>query len=140
MRGDLTPFSAAGVATSLDRRRVDQEFGRRTAGRGQGVEDVHPDAFGRPAHETIVEHLARTVDRRRIDLATTRLQHVDDPADHAAVVGSRHAARVRRKMRHEPSILKVVQPKIIPFRERSPFGDLESRNEQSGNRFYRSGA
>jgi len=35
----------------------------------------------------------------------------------------------------KPSKLGVIQPKIISFHEGAPFGDLESRNERSGNPF-----
>ena len=125
---------------SLDRRGVDQHFRGRPAGRCQGVEDVHPDAFGRPAHEAIVERLARTVDRRRINPTRTGLQNVNDAADDAPVVGSRLATRIRRKMWRQPSELCVVQPKVIPIHSRSPLGDLESRNPQTAKPIYGSGA
>jgi len=125
---------------SLDRRGVDQHFRRRATGRCQGVEDVHPDAFGRPAHEAVVERLARAVDARCIGPTRTRLQHVNDAADDAPIVSSRLAARIRRKMWRQPSELRVVQPKVIPIHARSPLGDLESRNPQTAKPIYGSGA
>jgi len=124
---------------SLDRRGVDQHFRGRAAGRCQGVEDVHPDAFGCPAHEAIVERLARAIDGRRIDPTRTGLQHVNDPADDAPVVSSRLAARIRRKMWSQPSELSVVQPKVIAIHSRSPLGDLESRNPRTAKPIYGSG-
>ena len=62
------------------------------------MEYVDPDAFGRPAHEAIVKGLARAVDGGRIDPAPAGLQHMDDAADHAAVIDARFAACVVGKM------------------------------------------
>ena len=54
-------------------------------------------------HEAILEHLAWTIDGRRVDPAsTTGIQHMNDPADDAAVIDSRLAARVGRQMRLKP--------------------------------------
>lgn len=125
---------------SLDRRRVDQHFRWRTARRRQGLEDIHPNAFGRPAHEAIVEGLAGTVDGRGIDPSTPRLQHVNDATDDPSVVDPRFASRVRRKMRLKPRELVVAQPEIISIHQWSPFGDHESRNAPPVNPLYGSGA
>lgn len=125
---------------SLDRRTVDQHFRRWPTGRCQRLEDVDPNAFGRPAHEAIVERLARTVDRRGVDPATTGSQHVNDPADDPAVIHPRFAARIGGKMRLKPLELSFVQPETVSIHQASPFGDLESRNDQFGNPVYRSGA
>jgi hypothetical protein len=124
---------------SLDRRRVDQHLRRWPAGRCQGMKDVGPDAFGRPAHEAIVERLARTVDARGVDPAATGLQNMNNPADDPAVVYSRLAACIRRKMRFKPRELSVVQPEAISIHRRSPFGALESQNTRFGNPLYGSG-
>src|SRR6202049_1673117 len=125
---------------SLNRRRVDQHLRRRAAGRCQGVEVVHPDTFGRPAHKTIVERLARTIDRRRIGPATAGLQHMHDPADHATIIDPGFAPGIARKMGLKPSELPFFQPKIISIHPWSPFGNLESRNAPAGNPLYGSGA
>lgn len=125
---------------SLHRRGIDQHLRRRAAGRSQSLEDVAPDAFGRPAHETIVERLARTIDGRCVDPASTGLQHMNDPADDAAVIDSRLAARIGRKMRLQPRKLSLTQPEIVSIHQRSPFGDFESRNDRNGNPVYGSGA
>jgi len=125
---------------SLHRRGVDQHLRRRTARRCQGVEDVHPDASGGPAHEPIVERLARTIDGRGVGPPSAGLQDMDDPADDAAIVDPWLASRIGRKMRLKPRELPLVQPKIISIHQRSPFGDLESRNAQNGNPVYGSGA
>ena len=124
---------------SLDRRGVDQHLRRRAAGRCQGMENIHPNAFGRPAHEAIVQRLLRTIDRRRVDPATAGLQHMDDPADDAPVIDPRFAASVGRKMRREPRELPLVQPELIAIHDGSPFGNLESQNVPTGNPLYGSG-
>ena len=125
---------------SLDRRRVDQHLCRWPAGRCQGMKDVDPDAFGRPAHEAIVERLARTVDARGVDPATTGLQHMHDSANDPAIIHPRFATCVGGKMRLKPRELSFVQPKTVPIHQWSPFGDLESRNASIGNPVYGSGA
>ena len=125
---------------SLDRRRVDQHLCRWPAGRCQGMKDVDPDAFGRPAHEAIVERLARTVDARGVDPATTGLQHMHDSANDPAIIYPRFATCIGGKMRLEPLELPVVQPETVPIHQWSPFGDFESRNVLIGNPVYGSGA
>lgn len=124
----------------LDRRRVDQHLRRGAAHRCQRMEDVFPNAFGRPPNEAIVERLARAVDGRRINPATPGLQHMDDAADDPAVIDPGLAPRIGGKMRLKPRKLAVVQPETVSIHHRSPFGDLESRNARPGNPFYGSGA
>jgi hypothetical protein len=80
---------------SLDGRGIDQDLLGWTTGRGQGMEDVLPDAFGRPADETIVERLAWAVGRRGIDPAATALQHMNDPADDTAIINPWFACLVQ---------------------------------------------
>ena len=121
---------------SLDRRTVDQQLRRRTSGRGQGVEDRLPNALLGPADKAVVERLARTIDRRRIDPSAAGLKDMDDPADDAAVIDPRFATRVGRKIRLKPRELPLVQPEIALFHHRSPFGDLESRNAKFTKTFY----
>lgn len=125
---------------SFDRRGIDQHPRRRTACRRQGPEDVRPNAFRRPAHEAIVECLAWSIDRRRIDPAAAGFEHMDDPADDPPVVHTRLAPRVSRKKRFKPRELLLAQPETISIHEWSPFGDLESRNAPIGNPLYGSGA
>ena len=124
---------------SLDRRGVDQHLRRRAAGRCQGMENIHPNPFGRPAHEAIVQRLLRTIDRRRVDPASARLQHMNDPADDAAVIDPWFAAGVGW-MRRKPRELPLIKPELIAIHDGSPFGDLESQNDPSGNPLYGSGA
>src|ERR1700729_3995654 len=124
---------------SLDCGGVDQHFRRWATGRCQCMKDVDPDALGRPAHEAIVERLARTVDARRVDPAATGLQHMHDAADHPAIIDPRFAARIGGKMRLKPRELPLVQPETVSIHQWSPFGDLESRNARFGNPVYGSG-
>src|ERR1700722_4287499 len=92
------------------------------------------------AHEAIVERLARTVDTRRVDPAATGLQHMHDAADHPPIIDSRLATCIGRKMQLKPRELPFVQPEAVSIHQRSPFGDLESRNGRFGNPVYGSGA
>jgi hypothetical protein len=82
--------------------------------------------LGRPAPETVVERLARVIDRRRILPPAAGNQHMDDAAENPTIIDARLAACVGRKMRLKPFKLLVVQPKISLIHQRSPFGDLES--------------
>ncbi len=118
---------------SFDRRGVDQQFGRWPAGRCQGRENVYPHAFGGPAHKSVVQRLPRAIDGRRISPATAGFQDMHDATDHPAIIDPRLAARIGRKMRREPGKLSLIQPKMIVIHDRSPFGDLESRNAPAVN-------
>ena len=71
---------------SLHCRTVDQHLRRRTTGRSQGMEDGLPNPFGRPAHEAIVERLARAIDGRRIDPAAAGFEHMNNPANDAPII------------------------------------------------------
>ena len=121
---------------SLHGRGIDQHLLRWSVGQCQGMEDIRPDTLGRPAHEAIVERLARAIDGWRIDPTAAGLQDMDDPADDAAVIDPWLAARVGRKMRLKSCKLSRTQPEIGPIHQRSPFGDFESRNGRCGNLFY----
>jgi hypothetical protein len=59
------------------------------------MKDVDPDALGRPAHEAIVERLARTVDGRGVDPTATGFQHMHDTADDPAIVHPRFCREYR---------------------------------------------
>ena len=97
----------------LHGRGVDQHLGGRPTGLGQGLEQITPDPLGRPAHETIVEGLLRAVDLTRgVRPTPARLQHVNDPADHAAVIDTLLASGVCRQVRTDPRKLLVGQPKL----------------------------
>ena len=104
------------------------------------MEDILPDAFRRPADETIVERLARTVGRRGIDPAATAFQHMNDPADDTAIINPWFATCVARKMRLKPCKLRVAKPERISIHQWSPFGDLESRRVPIRESVYGSGA
>ena len=81
------------------------------------MEDILPDAFGRPADETIVERLARTVGRRGVDPAATALQHMNDPADDTAIINPWFAACVAWKMRLKPCKLPVAKPERVSIHQ-----------------------
>jgi hypothetical protein len=90
------------------------------------MEDIFPDPSGRPADESIVERLVRTVGRRGVDPAATALQHMNDPADDTAIINPWFATCVARKMRLKPCKLLVAKPESVSIHQWSPFGDLET--------------
>lgn len=67
---------------------IDENVRRYTGRSRQGVKDLRPDALGRPSDILIIERLPLTIFGGRVDPVAVRLQNVDDPADHAAVVAS----------------------------------------------------
>ena len=113
-----SPFSARGRAVRLHGRGVDEHLGRGTAGAGQSMEEIDPDALGGPADIAVIKRLAWPIIRRRIDPAPAGLQDIDDAADHAAVVNSRLASRIRRQIRLDPRELRLREPKTIPIHPR----------------------
>src|ERR1044071_600752 len=119
---------------------ADQHVCRWAACTGQSMEDVHPYALGSPAHEAIVERLARAIDSGCIDPAAARLQDVDDALNPPPIIDTLLAARVGWQMRHQPRELPVTQPEILSLHPWSPFGDLESEIRPRRNPVYRSGA
>ena len=90
---------------SLDRRRVDQHLSWWPAGRRQGMKDVDPDAFGRPAHEAIAERLAWTVEGRSVDPAaapTVAMKFLREKFVNGAIGFSLNATRYEMRVRFEP--------------------------------------
>ena len=83
------------------RRGVDQDFHGRPTCLRERVEQVHPNALGGPADIAIVESFPRPVFRWRVDPATAGLEHLNDAADDASVIGPCLAARVGGKMRRD---------------------------------------
>ena len=71
---------------SFDRSRVERQRDGIFAGLGQRFKDCAPSPALGPAVEAIVDGRVRTVFTRAIAPSRARLQHVNDPADDAAVV------------------------------------------------------
>ena len=111
--------ATAASARRTRRRAVEQDLRRRAARRDEDLEQLAPDALRRPADEAVVQGLARTVTRRRVDPAPARLQDMDDAADHPAIVHPRHAARLFRQQWRQPSPLDVAQPEFLRHPNRS---------------------
>lgn len=97
----------------LHGRGIDEHLGGGTASLGQGLEQIGPDALGRPAHEPVVERLPRAIDLAwRIRPTPARLQYIDDAADHPTVIDALLAPRICRQMRLNLRKLCVRQPKL----------------------------
>ena len=115
-----SPFSARCRAVRFDMRRVDH---LRVCGApvlSKLSEQIFPDATPCPAHKAVIDRRRRTISFWAIAPAAAALEHVYDPADHAAVVCSLDAAHIRRQMRFNPSPLPVAQPEQIPAHRSSP--------------------
>ena len=85
----------------LDCQRIDQNFGRWPAGRGESMENIRPNALRRPSNETVIERLVRATDLRRVNPPASLLQNMHDPADHPPIINFWLAARIRRQKRHQ---------------------------------------
>lgn len=96
---------------SFDRGRVERQSDSIFAGLGQRFKDGAPSPALGPAVETIVDGRVRAVFTRAVAPSRTRLQHVNDPADNAAVVVPLRSRQSRRQMRLDTCPLPVVQPK-----------------------------
>src|SRR3954462_12726514 len=119
---------------SLDCRTVDEELCRRTARSRKRVEEVHPQTLRGPSNIAIVEGLAGTINARRVDPASARLQHMHDAADPPPIVDPRLAPRAGRQMRCDPRELLIRQPEMIATHRRPSSGRGESRNHPHANR------
>ena len=91
---------------------VDENLCGRPACLRQSVKEIDPDAFLGPADIAVVERFLRPVFRRRVDPSTAGFEHMDDAADHPAVVDARLAARIGGKMRRDLLKLRVCQPEL----------------------------
>ena len=96
---------------SFDRGRVERQRDGIFAGLGQRFKDGAPSPALGPAVEAIVDSRVRAVFTRAVAPSRTRLQHVNDPADNAAVVVPLRSRQSRRQMRLDTCPLPVVQPK-----------------------------
>ena len=96
---------------SFDRSRVERQRDGIFAGLGQRFKDRAPSLALGPAVEAIVDGRVRTVFTRAIAPSRPRLQHVNDPADDAAVVVPLRSPQSCRQMRLDTRPLPVIQPK-----------------------------
>ena len=96
---------------SFDRGRVERQRDSIFAGLGQRFKDCAPSPALGPAVEAIVDGCVRAVFTRAIAPSRTGLQHVNDPADDAAVVVPIRPRQSRRQMRLDTCPLPVIQPK-----------------------------
>jgi hypothetical protein len=96
---------------SFDRGRVERQRDGIFPGLGQRFKDGAPSPTFGPAVEAIVDGRVRTIFTRAIAPSRPRLQHVNDPADNAAVVFPRRSLQPARQMRLNTRPLPVIQPK-----------------------------
>ena len=97
----------------LHGRGVDEHLGWRTACPRKRLEEVHPHALGGPADVPVVEGLVGSVEARRINPARARLEHMNDAADHSAIIDPRLASRDGGQVWLDPRKLLLCQPETI---------------------------
>lgn len=81
----------------LQMRAVDHQPFQQSGRRRELGEDVGEHAEAAPADKPVVERLVRAIAAWRIFPLQTMADHVDDPADHPAVVHPGKPARARKK-------------------------------------------
>ncbi len=77
------------------------------------MENICPDAFGRPPHKPVVEGFVRPVEFWRVRPAASGLKDMDNPADHPAVINPGLATGISWKKRLKPRKLVVIEPKTL---------------------------
>ena len=114
---------------------VDEHLSWRTAGTRQHMEQINPHALCRPTDIAVVEGLVGSVDARRIDLPSAGLQHVDDAADHPAVIDPSLASCVGRQVGPDTRELIVRKPEAILVHERPPDEAVNHKTAAGSNGF-----
>ena len=114
---------------------VDQNLGRRSAGRRQRDEQILPHTPRRPSDEPVVECLARPIDRWSIDLAPARLHTMDDAADHPSVIDPGNAPHLMWQHRPQPLELLLTQPELAQVHA-PVIAEPESQSGHRGNPVY----
>ena len=114
---------------------VDQNLGGRPARCRQSCKQILPHTLRRPAHEPVVERLARSIASRRIDPAPARLHDMDDSADDPPVIDTGDATYLVRQQRLKPLKLPIAQPKLAQILA-PDVAELESHPSLKGNPVY----
>jgi outer membrane usher protein FimD/PapC len=114
---------------SFDRGRVERQRDGIFPGLGQRFKDCTPSPALGPAVEAIVDGRIRAVLTRTVAPSRTGLQHVNDPADDAAVVVSRRSPQPRWQMTLNTRPLSIIQPKQPRAHSPAP----ESKRWRQGN-------
>ena len=105
---------------SLDRGRVERQRDGIFTGLGQCFKDCAPSPALGPAVEAIVDRRVRAIFIWAVAPSCTGLQHVNDPADNAAIVVPLWSPQPRRQMRLNTCPLSVIQPKQTRTHSRAP--------------------
>jgi len=117
---------------SSDRGRVERQRDRIFAGLGQCVKDCAPSPALGPAVEAIVDRRVRAVFMWAVAPSRTGLQHVNDPANSAAIVVPLRSSQPRRQMELDTCPLPVIQPKQTRAHSSAPESKrMEARESQS---------
>jgi hypothetical protein len=98
---------------SFDMSAVQRAFLRRCWRSRNCFEDTLPNAAPAPAVKPIVDRFMRAVFRRAVNPAASRLEHMHDPAQYAAIVFARRTRLIGRQQRLDLRPLLVAKPKQI---------------------------
>ena len=116
----LLPFSARCRAVRLDVCGVDHLRLFSPSGPGKLSEEIFPDATPCPAREAVIDGGIRAILGWAIAPAAAGLQHVNDSADHAAIILTLDAAHIRWQVWFNPISLLIAQPKQIVAHDPHP--------------------
>jgi len=94
----------------FDVRTIDGDWSDDPGLAGQSLEYLEPEALSAPAVEAVVNRRVGTVFRRTIPPASSRPQHVYDPADHPAIVHPMCATPSARQQRLKALPFHLAQP------------------------------
>ncbi|MFT5947929.1 MAG: hypothetical protein ACI807_002189 [Paracoccaceae bacterium] len=110
-----SPFlrKLAEVRCALRRASVDHHGLRRGAFGGQSREYPIEHADPAPSDEPVVKCLVRTVGGGDVAPHQPVADHMDDPADHPAVIDARHASRLIGQKRLQTQELSFCKPEVV---------------------------
>jgi hypothetical protein len=106
-----------------------QESDGATKGVGQGMDfrrPTTPRATNRLRPFPPFSPLARPIDRWRIDSTTPRFQHMNDTADHPAIINPRFPPCILGKIELKPRKLLCRQPEMCVAHSKPPSPGFES--------------
>jgi hypothetical protein len=109
----------------LGRRAVDHLRGA-TIRSHQGLEQSLPKPAPGPPVEAIVDRRRRTIEVRTIFPAAAHLEHVNDAADHPAIVDPTRARLIAWQQRFDRRPLLLVEPELVRHLRSSVVSELES--------------
>src|SRR6185437_16563761 len=94
----------------FDVSRIDGGRSVHPGGSRQRIKDIGPDPLTAPAIEAIIDRRVRSVDFRAITPARPTSEHIDDPADHTAIVDAMSPFPPPWQQRFYPPPFRIAEP------------------------------